>query len=126
MTDVQRRPPVLIVEDDPDIQHSLVEICRDLLGLDPLTAASAEAALALIEARRPAVVLLDLCLPDHDGAWLAGEIAARGLGGELRLVVLSAQSGVEGKAGSLGAFAFLAKPFSLADVIETLEKALKP
>lgn len=113
----------IIIEDDFDIQESLVEICRETLNIDPLTAATAEGALPIIGANLPAVVLLDLTLPDHDGSWVVQQIAERGWSAQVRVVVLSAQASVEAKAGNLGAFAFLAKPFSLSAVIETLERA---
>lgn len=113
----------IIVEDDAAIQGSLVEICRDVLGLEPVTASTAIDAMARIESARPAVVLLDLTLPDHDGRWVAEQIRERGWQDQVRIVVLSAQTGVEDKAAALGAFAFLAKPFSLNDVLETLRKA---
>lgn len=113
----------IIVEDDTAIQASLVEICRDVLGLDPLTASTAQDAVDRIEQVRPAVVLLDLTLPDHDGRWVAEQIKERGWHEQVRIVVLSAQTRVEDKAAALGAFSFLAKPFSLNDVLETLRKA---
>lgn len=113
----------IIVEDDAAILASLVEICRDVLDLDPLAASTAQEALVRIEECRPAVVLLDLTLPDHDGRWVSEQIKARGWQDQVRIVVLSAQTRVEDKAAALGAFSFLAKPFSLNDVIETLRKA---
>lgn len=113
----------IIVEDDAAILSSLVEICHDVLNLDPLTATTAQEAITRIEACRPAVVLLDLTLPDHDGRWVAAQIKERGWQDQVRIVVLSAQTRVEDKAAALGAFDFLAKPFSLNDVLDTLRKA---
>ena len=113
----------IIVEDDNAIRASLEDICRDWMNVEPRVAASAGDGVELIMANLPAVVMLDLTLPDHDGAWVVEQVCARGAAGDVRFIVLSAQTAVGEKAGNLGAFAYLAKPFSLSDVIAILEQA---
>lgn len=113
----------IIVEDDVAIQASLVDICRDVVGLDPVTASTAHDAVERIGEHLPAVVLLDLTLPDNDGRWVAEQIRQRGWQDQVRIIVLSAQTKVEDKAAALGAYAFLAKPFSLNDVLDVLKAA---
>lgn len=113
----------IIVEDDPAILDSLVEICREVVGVAPRTATTAAEAVELIAGALPAVVLLDLTLPDHDGRWVVEQLAAQGVHDRVRFVVLSAQASVGDKAADLGAYAHLAKPFSLNDVVATLAAA---
>jgi DNA-binding NtrC family response regulator len=105
------------------IQESLVEICREVLHVDPLTAGTAAEALTALETNRPAVLLLDLTLPDTNGDSVVREIEARGWRDEVRVVILSAQSNVPETAANLRAFSHLSKPFTLNAVIETLKQA---
>ena len=57
---------VLIVDDDPDAQEILTDIVH-ALGVDAQTASDGQEALELIEAKLPALVLLDLMMPKLDG-----------------------------------------------------------
>ena len=65
---------VLYVDDEPDIR----EIAEMALSLDPSftvrTAASGEAALALLENWTPDVALLDVMMPGMDGPTLLGKL----------------------------------------------------
>jgi len=60
--------------DDHEASRSLmVELCRRKLPMvRVLTAASGHEALALAQAEQPAVVVLDVGLPDMSGAGIAG------------------------------------------------------
>lgn len=66
---------VLLVEDEDDIRDNTAELMR-FMGYEVLEAASAEAALALLE-RQPDIVLTDLQLPGMGGEELARTIRAR-------------------------------------------------
>lgn len=66
---LKRRVPV--VEDDPDVRKPITESLR-AAGFDPLPAVDRAHALPTALARKPAVVVLDLGLPDFDGAQLIG------------------------------------------------------
>lgn len=66
---------VLLVEDDEDIRDNTAELMR-FMGYEVAEAASAEAALALLE-RQPDIVLTDLQLPGMGGEELARAIKAR-------------------------------------------------
>jgi CheY-like chemotaxis protein len=60
------RPSLLIVDDD----EAMVEVLARRLhqqGFDTVVAQSGTAALALARSQRPALILLDLRLPDRDG-----------------------------------------------------------
>jgi DNA-binding response OmpR family regulator len=69
---------VLVVDDDPSICESYVEILR-AEGFDVATAGSRAAALSEIERLDGYVdvLVLDIALPDADGADLAHEIVAK-------------------------------------------------
>src|SRR2546427_12656223 len=65
------KPPlkrrVLVIEDDPDVRKLITESLR-AAGLDPLPAVDGAQALRTALARKPAAIVLDLGLPDFDGA----------------------------------------------------------
>jgi DNA-binding response OmpR family regulator len=57
---------VLIVDDDPDIR-TLYRLVLHQEGLDVIEAENGQEALAKIKAETPALVLLDIMMPDMDG-----------------------------------------------------------
>jgi DNA-binding response OmpR family regulator len=69
---------VLVVDDDPSICESYVEILR-AEGFDVVTAGSRAAALSEIDRLEGSVdvLVLDIALPDADGSDLAHEIVAK-------------------------------------------------
>src|SRR2546430_4057096 len=64
-TPLKRR--VLVIEDDPDVRKLITESLR-AAGLDALPAVDGAQALRTALARKPAAIVLDLGLPDFDGA----------------------------------------------------------
>jgi two-component system, cell cycle response regulator DivK len=84
-------PLVLIVDDNEQNR----KLARDVLraaGLRTLEAARGEEAITLAADQRPDVVLLDLRLPDMDGAEVARRLRARSGAGEIAVVALSAST----------------------------------
>ena len=117
------RTDVLIVEDNPDTTGLL----SDLLAQRPVQVASVTRAaqvLPAVEASRPAVVLLDYRLPDGDGLELLPKIlAARP---ETQVILMTAYGSIPMavEAVRLGALDVLAKPFDMAQLDLTLQRAL--
>lgn len=110
-----RNPKVLVVDDEKNIRLSLEEGLASL-GLDVISATGGEEALAVLDAERPALMLLDLLMPGMDGMEVL-ERTARGHP-EVRVVILTAHGNVDNavEAMKLGAADFLQKPFSLEDI----------
>jgi CheY-like chemotaxis protein len=107
------RPLVLVVDDDPDI---LEAIC-DILEVEHYRVARARngaEALERVAEERPDAILLDLMMPVMDGVTFAQHLRGRP-GGDVPIVVISADGNPQ-RAASVGARAYLAKPFD----IETL------
>jgi two-component system, chemotaxis family, chemotaxis protein CheY len=111
---------VLIVEDDQDILQML-GLCLSTEGYRILMANNGEEALEVLKAERPHVILLDMMMPVMDGWQFVAEMDARGLRGS-NLLILSADRGVQGHAGSLRASAHLAKPFDLDELLGKVEE----
>ena len=121
------RPPdgvirhVLLVEDNPDIRLTL-RANLEYEGFSVLEAANAVEGIDLVESRHPDVVVLDLMLPVKDGWWFLREVqqcpAPRPV-----VMVLTARSGQGERlmAQSLGAAAFMEKPFEPEDVVKKIQ-----
>jgi len=118
------QPRILLVEDSAD--HAF--LYRRYLARAPIElrhVTTGAAALAHIEDRVPAVVLLDLRLPDMSGMDILARIVAADL--PTRVVVITAHGGVEAavEAMKAGAYDFLTKPFSADRLTTTLRNALE-
>jgi DNA-binding response OmpR family regulator len=107
--------PVLVVEDDRDVAAIMVHALeRD--GHAVAHIATGEGAVAYVASQRPALVLLDLGLPDMDGVDVCRRIRAAGYdGGVLVVTARTAKSDVA-LSIEAGADDYLAKPFGLADL----------
>lgn len=77
MNDVQRRPLVLVVDDDPSVRGIVAELVAEL-GYDVECAENgAEALERMTMGRRPSLVLLDLVMPVMSGWELLDAIRGR-------------------------------------------------
>jgi len=114
----------LIVEDDTD-QAELVAELVQIRDLRPLVARNGREGLRMARAHRPAIVLLDLMLPDVDGFDVC-----RRLRGDPRtlatpIVMVTACNGrADRKRGfRVGANAYVTKPYDAADLFEAIDAA---
>jgi diguanylate cyclase (GGDEF)-like protein len=106
------RQRLLIIEDDPEIQHMLSVI----LAADDREIVQAEDASAAREALEEGdidLVVLDLILPDIDGRTLLAELRARRETAAVPVVVMTARTGpdIRHDCYTLGADSFVEKPF---------------
>jgi DNA-binding response OmpR family regulator len=116
-------PRVLIVDDDDE----LAEVLRQALGESGYAVAAVRhgaAALELIGQMRPELILLDLSMPFMDGWSFVDQYRRQNDGG--RIVLLTGHPNVRDISESLGADAYLEKPFELAQLIMTIEEQLGP
>lgn len=111
-------PEVLVVDDEPLIRWSLRERLR-AAGYDVVEAGTGLEALDAIAARIPALVLLDLALPELDGLGVLRSV--RRIDPGCPVIVMSAHgsagSGPGAEALELGARHFLTKPFDFEAVV---------
>jgi DNA-binding NarL/FixJ family response regulator len=108
---------VLVVDDHPIVRQGLVAVLGDEPDLEVVGAAgSAEEALALVGARRPDVLLLDLELPGLDGVAAIPHLLAASPA--TRILVFTAYDSEERVMGALraGASGYLLKGASGAEL----------
>jgi two-component system nitrogen regulation response regulator NtrX len=116
---------ILIVDDEVGIRELLSEILQDE-GYRVSVAENATAARAYRARAQPALVLLDIWMPDTDGVTLLREWAAAGQL-TMPVVMMSGHGTIETavEATKIGAFDFLEKPVGLQKLLGTVSRALK-
>jgi two-component system OmpR family response regulator len=114
---------VLIVEDEPDLAH-VMGVVLTRAGFEVHHEGAGEAARSLVREVRTDAVVMDRGLPDMDGLEAVRLLRSDGYLGPI--LVVSGFAGAEHVAASLGAGAdaVLAKPFSLAELVEQVRLAL--
>lgn len=114
---------VLVVEDDPEIR-ALIQSTLTVEGFAVQTAVSVSEASALLRHALPDILLLDLGLPDGDGAVLVKQVRKHH---SLPILVVSARHQEAQKIELLdaGADDYLTKPFSVAELLARIRVALR-
>ncbi len=120
----RERPLVLVVDDEASVREALERALR-LEGFAVLTADGGRAALDAIRARPPAVIVLDVTMPDLDGVAVVRRLRADGL--DVPVCILSARDDVDDRVRGLqaGADDYLVKPFALAELTARLHALLR-
>ena len=118
------KPRILIVEDEPGIADTLQYALRTD-GFEPAWCATGEEALARIAAAAPALVILDVGLPDASGFEVFKRL--RSLDARLPIVFLTARSDeIDRVVGlELGADDYVSKPFSPREVVLRVKAVLR-
>ena len=109
------KPLILVVEDDLSVRNL---ITTTLKTNDYRYIAAPNGSTAIMEAtsHNPEIILLDLGLPDKDGATLLCQWRRRGV--ENPVLILTARDAIEDRINGLdsGADDYLVKPFALAEL----------
>jgi two-component system, OmpR family, alkaline phosphatase synthesis response regulator PhoP len=118
------RQRVLIVEDDASIMLGL-RINLETEGYIVLSAEDGEKGLTLARTEHPHLVILDVMLPKLNGFQVLQTMRREGMA--MPIIVLSARTGEMDKVTGLelGAEDYVAKPFSLAELLARVRAALR-
>jgi two-component system KDP operon response regulator KdpE len=116
-------PKILVVDDEPPIRK-LLRMGLTSQGYDILEAPDGKTALELL-AKKPALVILDLGLPDIDGHDLLQRIRHRAE--NVPIIVLSSRGDEAGKVAALdlGADDYVTKPFGMDELFARMRAAMR-
>jgi DNA-binding response OmpR family regulator len=114
---------ILVVDDEKELVDTVADYLRQA-GYRPIKAYDGQSALAAFQEQVPALVILDLGLPDMDGLDLAKEIRRKS---QVPFVMLTARSqeidrivGLE-----IGADDYITKPFSPRELVLRVQAVLR-
>jgi CheY-like chemotaxis protein len=112
-----RHDTILVIDDDPAILTTLTDILQ-FEGYHVVTATNGAEALHRIDEGIPRLVLLDMRMPVMDGWAFARALRERGI--TLPIFVMTAAQDARRWAQEIGAAGYLAKPFDLPDLLDTV------
>ena len=114
---------IMIVEDEPHIVESLTFLLTRE-GYEVEAIGDGDSALAALARSLPDVLVLDAMLPGTDGFAILRWLRAEARSARLPILMLTAKGQRRDRevAEALGADRFLAKPFSNAELIETIRE----
>jgi two-component system response regulator MprA len=117
---------VMAVDDDPDILLAFKDVL-EMEGYPVVLARGGREALDLLRrGARPAVILLDLMMPDINGWDFREQQVADALLASLPVVVVSGQGVSERDVARLGVDGYLRKPVDLEVLLATVARYLRP
>jgi len=114
---------ILLVDDDVPIQRAMAPLLR-ARGYSVSLASSGREALDTFERERPDLIILDLGLPDIDGAEVCRQVRQRS---ETPILILSARGAEKDKVTALdhGADDYVTKPFGPEELLARVRAALR-
>ncbi len=125
MADEETRAPLrtLIVDDEPLAVERMQVICAKLKDLAVIgTASDGAAALRLVEALQPDLILLDMTMPEVDGLAVARELAKQDI--RPAVIFVTAHDSFAVEAFDLDAVDYVLKPVAPERLGRAIERAL--
>jgi DNA-binding response OmpR family regulator len=112
---------VLVVDDDEMIRR-LVRTVLEADDFEVVEAKDGEEALVVVDAKRPAVVVLDVMMPGLNGVEVCQQLDH----GNVKVIILTARDDADlaEQCMQAGADAFLTKPFSSIQLLDLVEDLL--
>jgi len=117
---------ILVVDDDPNIVIA-VEFLMRHAGFEVAIARDGQQALDYLAEQDPALMILDVMMPNKNGFEVCEEVRADPRWATMPILILTAK-GREAekiKGLALGANAYLPKPFSTHDLVELVKSLLQ-
>jgi DNA-binding response OmpR family regulator len=117
---------ILVIDDELDTLE-FIQVVFSKRGYEVVGTPHAREGLRLARERQPAVILIDLMLPDVNGFEACRQLRADAQTAHVPLVVLSARNSTADRteAANAGADRYLVKPVTIKVLVGTIEELLK-
>lgn len=126
-TSGSQQPLVLVVDDNED-NLLLLSFVVEQLNCQILTAANGQTSLELAQSCQPALILLDMMLPDLEGIEVVAQLRQNSLTKEIPVIAVTAMARDEDRDSILaaGCNAYVSKPYSIEQLEQLLRCYLEP
>jgi len=124
--DAAPRPRRVLVVDDESVVRTLLRRSLERRGYTVIEADGGRAGLRALRESLPDLVVLDMSMPDIDGAEVIRQVRADGLGLPILLTSGNVDPTAERRLAPDSFQGFLRKPFSMAELLRAIENALAP
>jgi chemosensory pili system protein ChpA (sensor histidine kinase/response regulator) len=118
------RPRCVMVVDDSVTVRKVTSRLLERQGMDVMVAKDGVEAIAMLQERRPDILLLDIEMPRMDGFEVARQIRHDDRLSKLPIVMISSRTGAKHQehAVELGVNRFLGKPFQESELLSTIDE----
>jgi len=127
MADEPAKADVLVVDDEPNVAR-IISLNLEMEGYKARVAYNGRQALDEVESKKPDCILLDIMMPEIDGWEVLRVLKDDPETADIPVVVVTARSSdvdqIKGFSG--GAVEYIVKPFNPRQLVDYVERALKP
>lgn len=118
--------PVILLIDDEKAYAEVIKEALVPMGVEVHIACNAMEAMLIMQETTPDLILLDVMMPEVDGLTLLRWLRENSDGKRMPIHIVSAKAQPEDRDAALqaGADGFMAKPFTMQDLKETLAEYL--
>lgn len=116
-------PTILVVEDDPSISE-LIQLCLGPDGYFFRRVFNGKAGIDAAKREKPALIIMDVMMPQMDGYTAAGLMAADPEIMHIPVLILTSKRDMRDAFSSPNIVGFLEKPFDPLTIRETVKKIL--
>ena len=119
---ISDKKTILIVDDEKNIRESLNLLLKDSYIVE--MAENGQQALKILDEQKPAVILLDLTMPEMDGLSTLKEFRERNIKSPVLVLTGNGTIKTAVEAVKLGALDYIAKPFDIAELNVAISAAI--
>ncbi len=119
------QPRVMVIDDD-EANHQILERIFRKAGIDPMMVMSGSAGVALAREKSPHLILLDVFMPGEDGFEILRNFKADPALQAIPVIIFTVLERDRSRetALALGAEDYITKPFDMRDIVQRIQKYL--